>query len=235
MNMPDTVIPIPATVIVPVSGSETFFPVRRIYCVAKNYSAHVREMGGDERDPPFFFQKPRDAIVLNGSDLAYPKLTNNFHHEIELVIAIGTAGEHVAREDAADHVFGLAVGIDLTRRDLQLEAKKAGKPWEIAKAFDHSAPITKIVPTNGAALPTSGAIKLSVNGETRQFADLSDMTWGCAEVISTLSAHYKLEAGDLIYMGTPAGVGPLVPGDSVLGSINGLPDLAINITERSDT
>ena len=229
--MPDTVIPIPATVMVPVSGCETFFPVRRIYCVAKNYSAHVREMGGDERDPPFFFQKPRDAIVLNGSDVAYPKLTSNFHHEIELVVAIGVAGEHIASGDAADHVFGLAVGIDLTRRDLQFEAKKAGKPWEIAKAFDHSAPITEIVPTNGATLPTSGTIGLSVNGETRQSADLSDMTWGGAEVISTLSTHYKLEAGDLIFTGTPAGVGPLLPGDSILGSIDGLPDLRINITE----
>jgi len=229
--MPDTVIPIPATVMVPVSGGETVFPVRRIYCVAKNYSAHVREMGGDERDPPFFFQKPRDAIVLSGSDVAYPKLTSDFHHEIELVMAIGVAGEHIASGDAADHVFGLAVGIDLTRRDLQFEAKKAGKPWEIAKAFDQSAPITEIVPTNGAALPTSGAIRLSVNGETRQSADLSDMTWGCAEVISTLSTHYKLEAGDLIYTGTPAGVGPLVPGDSILGSIDSLPDLEINITE----
>lgn len=232
--MPGTVIPVPATVMVPVSGSETFFPVRRIYCVAKNYSAHVREMGGDERDPPFFFQKPRDAIVLSGSDVKYPKLTGDFHHEIELVIAIGAAGEHIKVEDAADHVYGLAVGIDFTRRDLQLDAKKSGKPWEIAKAFDHSAPISEIVPLDEAALPTSGAIALSVNGEIKQFANLSDMTWDCAEVISTLSTHYKLEAGDLIYTGTPAGVGPLVPGDSILGSIDGLPDLEVKITERSN-
>ncbi|NIA27966.1 MAG: FAA hydrolase family protein [Desulfobulbaceae bacterium] len=233
--MPDTVIPIPGTVMVPVSNSETFFPVRRIYCVAKNYSAHIREMGGDEREPPFFFQKPRDAIVLSGSEVKYPKLTSDFHHEIELVIAIGTAGENIKAEDAADHVYGLAVGIDFTRRDLQHAAKKAGKPWEIAKAFDHSAPISEIVALDEAALPTSGAIALSVNGEIKQFANISDMTWDCAEVISTLSTHFKLEAGDLIYTGTPAGVGPLVPGDSILGSIDGLPDLQVKITERSNT
>jgi len=228
--MTDTVIPIPAIVAVPVKDSEKLFPVRRVYCVGRNYSAHVKEMGGDDRDPPFFFQKPRDAIVLSGSDVAYPKLSRDFHYEIELVIAIGIGGEQIQMEDAADHVFGLATGIDLTRRDLQFEAKNSGKPWEIAKAFDHSAPIAEIVPMDGSALPTSGTIALSVNGDTRQRADLSDMTWSCAEVISTLSTHYKLEAGDLIYTGTPAGVGPLVPGDSILGTIDGLPDLIINIT-----
>lgn len=230
--MTDTVVPVPATVKVPVSGSEKFFPVRRIYCVGKNYSAHVREMGGDDRDRPIFFQKPRDAIVLGGSDVPYPTLSKDFHYEVELVIAIGAAGAHIAIEDAAKHVFGLAVGIDLTRRDLQYEAKKSGNPWESGKAFDHSAPVTAIVPLDKAALPTSGAIALSVNGEIKQSADLSDMTWSCAEVVSILSTHYELEAGDLIYTGTPAGVGPLLPGDSIVGSIDGLPNLEISITER---
>lgn len=229
--MPAYVVPVPKIDSIPVLGSDDNFPVRRIYCVGRNYAAHVREMGDDERDPPFFFQKPRDAVVQNGSTVPYPSLTEDLQHEIELVLAIGKGGTDILQGDAADHVYGLAAGIDLTRRDLQLQAKKKGKPWEIAKAFDHSAPVTAIRPLDGASLPVSGAITLAVNGVTKQRADLAEMTWACAEIVAILSAHYRLVAGDLIYTGTPAGVGPVKPGDHLLGRIDGLPDLNITIGE----
>ncbi|MFK8014067.1 MAG: fumarylacetoacetate hydrolase family protein [Gammaproteobacteria bacterium] len=203
--------------------------MRRIYCVGRNYAAHVREMGGDEREPPFFFQKPRDAIVANGATVPYPTLTKDLHHEIELVLAIGHGGRDIAINAAAEHVFGLAVGIDLTRRDVQTIARKAGRPWDIAKAFDHSAPITAIVPLNTKPLPDSGRIQIAVNGEIRQDANLAEMIWNCAEVIAVLSTHYALEAGDLIYTGTPSGVGPVVPGDTLTGCVDGLPELQIAI------
>lgn len=225
------VVPVPEIDAIPVLGGDNHFPVRRIYCVGRNYAAHVREMGGDERDPPFFFQKPRDAVVQNGSVVPYPSLTGDLQHEIELVLAIGKGGSDIPQSNAAEHVYGLAAGIDLTRRDLQLQAKQQGKPWEIAKAFDHSAPVTAISPLEGATLPVSGSISLAVNGVTRQNADLAEMTWGCAEVVAILSTHYRLVAGDLIYTGTPAGVGPVRPGDHLLGRIDGLPDLKIAIGE----
>ncbi len=226
--MADYVFSPPPVVGVPVQGSEALFPVRRIYCVGRNYLDHVREMGGDERDPPFFFQKPTDAIVVSGTSVPYPPFTRDFQYEIELVLAIGTGGANIQAEDAAAHVYGLAVGIDLTRRDVQITARKAGKPWEIGKAFDHSAPITPITPLRGA-LPTSGAITLAVNGETKQSGDLAEMVWNCAEIVAQLSAQYRLESGDLIYTGTPAGVGPLVPGDRVTGSIAGVGDILVDI------
>ncbi len=227
--MADLVIPAVATVTVPVAGTDSEFPVRRIYCVGRNYAAHVREMGGDDREPPFFFQKPTDAIVPDGSTVPYPPLTKDLQYEIELVLAVGKGGVDIAQDDAADHVFGLAVGIDLTRRDVQVQARKAGRPWEIGKAFDHSAPITAITPLEASALPNSGSISLAVNGETKQDGDLAEMIWNCAEVIATISTHYKLVPGDLIYTGTPAGVGPVIPGDALVGKIDGLPELKVTI------
>lgn len=227
--MTDYVIACPETINVPVAGSEDVFPVRRVYCVGRNYAAHVREMGGDERDPPFFFQKPRDAIVMSGATVPYPTLTQDLQHEIELVLAIGSGGSNIASRDAVKHVFGLAVGIDLTRRDVQVEARKSGRPWEIGKAFDHSAPITAITPLNGAALPEHGRIAISVNGETRQEGDLKEMIWNCAEVVSILSTHYELKPGDLIYTGTPSGVSAVKTGDQLTGTVDGLPDINIAI------
>ena len=219
----------PPRVAIPVKDSDVLFPVRRIYCVGRNYAEHIREMGGDERELPFFFQKPTDAIVLDGASVPYPAITNDFQHEIELVLAIGRAGGDIPVEAAADHVFGLAVGIDLTRRDVQVAARKAGRPWEIGKAFDHSAPIGLLHPTSGSALPSSGAVGLSVNGETRQSGDLAQMIWNSAEIVSQLSRQYRLEAGDLIYTGTPAGVGPLEVGDVVVGRVADLSAVSVTI------
>ena len=229
--MSDFVIPPPKQVTVPVSGTDAVFPVRRIYCVGRNYAAHVREMGGDERDPPFFFQKPADAIVQNGSVIPYPTLTEDLQYEIELVLAIGKGGSGIPVESSADHVFGLATGIDLTRRDVQVKARKTGRPWGIGKAFDHSAPITEIAPLEGGALPVSGDISLDVNGEIKQKGDLSELIWNCAEVVSVLSTHYELVAGDLIYTGTPSGVGPVTPGDRIVGRVRNLSDIEITIGE----
>lgn len=229
------VVAAPEQIAVPVVGQDAGFPVRRIYCVGRNYAAHVREMGGDERDPPFFFQKPRDAIVHNNSTLPYPTLTSDFQFEVELVLAIGTGGSNIPKESAAGHVYGLAVGIDFTRRDLQLGARKSGRPWEIGKAFDHSAPITEITPLGSMELPNGGSISLAVNGETKQSADLSELIWDCADVVSLLSTHYRLVAGDLVYTGTPAGVGPVVPGDVLVAKVDGLPDLRVTIGELNSS
>lgn len=212
------------------ASSDRMFPVRRIYCVGRNYAEHAREMGGDDREPPFFFQKPADAILPSGSALPYPPLTRDLHHEVELVLALKTGGRHIDQTLAHQHVYGLAVGIDFTRRDLQAVAKKAGKPWEIGKAFDHSAAIGELMPIGSEGLPTGGAIALSVNGEERQRGDIADMVWGCAEVIATLSTHYTLAPGDLIYTGTPAGVGAVVSGDEVVAQIERLGPLKITVT-----
>ena len=219
----------PPVVTVPVAGRDEAFPVRRIYCVGRNYAAHVREMGGDERDPPFFFQKPADAIVPNGAVVPYPAHTQDFQYEIELVVAIGTGGSDIPVEDAPAHIFGLAVGIDFTRRDVQVAARKAGRPWEVGKSFDHSAPITSIHPLEGAALPSNGEISLRVNGETRQKGDLAEMIWHSAEIVGELSRQYRLEPGDLIYTGTPAGVGPVGPGDVIEGTVEGVDTIRITI------
>lgn len=233
--MPDTkfVISPPAQVAIPVFGSDGLFPVRRIYCVGRNYAEHIREMGGDERQPPFFFQKPTDSIVLDGAKIPYPTITSDFQHEIELVLAVGTAGSDISLESAKNHIFGLAVGIDLTRRDVQVEARKSGRPWEIGKSFDKSAPIGLLHPTNGASLPDSGEISLSVNGATKQADDLSSMIWTCTEIVSQLSSQYHLEPGDLIYTGTPAGVGALAVGDVVEGRVSGLTPLSVTIVNRA--
>lgn len=219
--MSDLVFAAPAPVVLPVTD-ERAFPVRRIYCVGRNYADHAREMGSDpEREAPFFFTKPRDAVVTQ-TKVAYPPATGNLHFEAELVLALKSGGADIAVSDALRHVFGCAAGVDLTRRDLQAEAKKAGRPWDTAKGFDQSAPVGAIVP--GMA-DMQAAITLSVNGEARQSARLSDMIWSPAEVIAYLSGLFTLAAGDLIFTGTPAGVGPVVRGDQVAMRIDGLPQL----------
>ncbi len=224
------VFPVPPRVTVPIAQRDAVFPVRRIYCVGRNYAAHAREMGGDAREAPFFFQKPTDAIVASGSSIAYPPVTTNLHHEIELVLAIGQPGFEIAVADARRHVFGAACGIDLTRRDLQNQAKEAGKPWECGKAFDASAPIGALHELAASApLPRAGRITLRVNGELRQDGDLADMIWGCDEIVAQLSRLFRLEAGDLIYTGTPAGVGPIARGDLVEGKIDGFGDVTLRI------
>jgi len=220
--MSDYVIPPPAIAAVPVAGGG-LFPVRRIYCVGRNYAEHAREMGHDPNaEPPFFFQKPADALVVDGAAVPYPAETANFHHEIELVAAIGAGGKNIQVETALAHVWGYAVGIDLTRRDLQAWAKQGAKPWEVAKGFDHSAPIGALVPARDIATPLKGRIALSVNGAMRQSADVADMTWDLAHVIAELSRFFELFPGDLIFTGTPAGVSAIVRGDVLEGEIAGI-------------
>jgi fumarylpyruvate hydrolase len=212
-----------------ITGSEQRFPVRRIYCVGRNYAEHVREMGNDpKRDLPFFFSKPADAVVGSGAVLPYPPRTAELHHEVELVVALHRRGMNIAISDAASMIFGHAVGIDLTRRDLQAEAKKSGRPWDMAKGFDHSAPIG---PLALGVPPASGSISLSINGEVRQRGDLKDMIWSVAEIIAALSSYVEIAPGDLIFTGTPAGVGPIERGDSVRGMIAGIEPIEINIKE----
>ena len=202
---------------VPVQGSDRPFPVRRILCVGRNYAAHRREMGGDDRDPPFFFSKPADAVVLPGIDVPYPTATSDLHHEIELVVAIGDGGA----------IFGFAVGVDLTRRDLQNGFKAKGQPWDAAKGFDASAPISAIVPTTGV-IP-QGRITLSVNGQTKQEGEVADMIWSVEEILVEAGKLWTLEAGDLIFTGTPEGVGPLVRGDLVEGSVDAVGALSFRV------
>lgn len=211
---------------VAVHGTERRFPVRRIWCVGRNYEAHRREVGMSAPDPPFFFQKPGDAIVANGAAIPYPPRCANFHHEIELVVAIGRGGRSIPAELALGHVFGYAVGNDLTRRDVQQAAREKGYPWDMSKGFDRSAAITAIHPAAGRHW-SAGRIWLAVNGEIRQQADLADMIWGAPQIIAELSTWVALEPGDLLYTGTPAGVGPLVRGDRIEGGIDGL-DVLVN-------
>jgi len=215
---------------VAVAGSGERFPVRRVYCVGRNYAAHAREMGADPtREPPFFFMKPADAVVDDGATLEYPPETGNLHHEVELVVAIGRAGFAVPADEALGLVWGYGAGLDLTRRDLQTQAKDAGKPWEWGKAFDHSAPCAPLVAVAAAGHVNKGRIWLSVNGAVRQDADVGQLTWSPAEVIAAISRSMRLEPGDLIYTGTPAGVGPLVRGDRVEGAVEGLPPIRLSI------
>jgi len=215
---------------VEIKGREERFPVHRIYCVGRNYAAHAREMGMDpDREPPFFFTKPADAIVPNGVAVPYPSRTENLHHEIELVVAIGQGGKDIPRDLALTHVLGYATGNDLTRRDLQAEARKQGRPWDTAKGFDRSALISAITPVALSGHLQHGRIWLDVNGERRQDADLSELIWSVPEVIAELSTLYELAPGDLIYTGTPAGVGPLVRGDRLEGGIDGLDTLMATI------
>lgn len=219
--------PVPLPVLIPITGSDIVFPVRRVLCVGRNYAAHRREMGGDDRDPPFFFSKPADALVPPGGQVPFPSATQNLHHEIELVIALGAGGSDIPPERALDAVFGYAVGVDLTRRDLQNLAKDKGQPWEASKGFDASGPVSAIRPWSGA--PPQGRIHLSVNGEVRQNAYISDMIWSVAEIISEASRLWMLKAGDLIFTGTPEGVGPLQQGDRVEGEVEGVGVLAFRL------
>ena len=215
-----------------ISGSRQRFPIHRIYCVGRNYAEHIREMGGDiGREPPVFFTKPADAVMANGSVVPYPPRTSNFHHEIELVIAIGRGGRDIQKDRALEHVFGYAVGNDLTRRDLQAASKQKGLPWDTSKAFDASAPLTAIRPVSQGHV-SKGRIWLSVNGQPRQEADVAEMIWAVPEVIAELSTLFEIKPGDLIFTGTPAGVGVLKPGDRIEGGIEGLDVLRNTISER---
>jgi fumarylpyruvate hydrolase len=219
--MSDFAFPPPATPSVAVAASGQRFPVHRIYCVGLNYADHIREMGADPKAPPLFFMKPADAVVGNGAAVPYPPATTNFHYEIELVVAIGRGGREIPVEDAPGHVFGYAAGNDLTRRDLQHAAKKRGEPWDTAKGFDCSAPVSAIRPASQGHV-SQGRIWLAVNGERRQESDVSTMVWDVPHIIAALSKLYELKAGDLIFTGTPSGVGPLRPGDRLEGGIEGL-------------
>lgn len=221
---------VPPRPVVPVAGASTLFPVHRIYCVGKNYAAHAREMGTDPtREPPFFFSKPADALVGDGARVAYPSRTANFHHEIELVVAIGGEGREVTREAALGLVYGYAVGNDLTRRDLQARAKDKGQPWDVAKGFDESAAISAIRSVSEVGHPQRGRIWLAVNGTVRQDADISELTWSVPEIIAELSTLFTLRPGDLIYTGTPAGVGALHRGDRIEGGVEGVGSLSNEI------
>jgi len=210
----------------PIKGSDKLFPIHRIYCVGRNYAEHTKEMGGDTKDPPFFFQKNADNVAIDGK-FPYPPATQNVHFEIELVVALKSGGVNIKAADAMSHVFGYAVGIDMTRRDLQDAAKKLARPWEVAKAFEHSAPCTALVPAQHVESPSKGAIWLDVNGERRQTGDLSQMIWDIPHQIEFLSGLFELKAGDLIFTGTPSGVGAIKRGDKMKGHIDGVGDLEV--------
>lgn len=217
---------------VEIAGSGQRYPVRRIHCVGRNYAEHTREMGFDpNQEPPFFFAKPADAIVPGGSTISYPPATANFAHEVELVVAIGTAGVSIEREAALDHVFGYAVGLDLTRRDLQLAAREKGRPWESGKSFDESAVIGRIHAAQGIGHIAAGEIWLKVNGKTRQRADLQQLLWKVPDIVAFLSQQVALRPGDLIYTGTPAGVGPLLPGDRVDAGIERIDEITLHVAQ----
>jgi fumarylpyruvate hydrolase len=227
--MSELVLPGPAPTTIPVDGGG-LFPVRRIYCVGRNYVSHVREMKeADERDPPFFFQKPRDAVVCDGASIAYPPATNDFQYEVELVAAIGASGRNIESSHALRYVWGYAVGLDMTRRDRQREARDLMLPWEAGKSFDQSAPCGVLHPAVRVGHPAAGAITLSVNGELRQQGDLSEMIWSVPEIVAQLSRQVRLEPGDLIMTGTPAGVGAVQAGDSLVGTIEGIGSLTVAI------
>ena len=227
------VFPPPAVVSVPVVGRTERFPVHRIYCVGRNYEEHAKEMGFTGREPPFFFMKPADAIVVvpagETATISYPRLTRNLHHEIELVIAIGKGGSNIAAADALSHVFGYAVGLDMTRRDLQNDMKKQGRPWCIGKAFDQSAPIGPITPLAQAGDITQAEIHVQVNGQDRQRSHVSKLIWNISETIEHLSAAWDLQAGDLVYSGTPEGVAAVVAGDTMVGGVTGLETIRVSV------
>lgn len=219
-----------------IASSETRFPVRRIFCVGRNYAAHAREMGFSDKEPPFFFTKPADALVESGSAIPYPPLTDDLHHEIELVLAIGTGGVNISADSALSHLWGAGVGIDLTRRDLQIAHREKGRPWDWGKAFDNSAPLSALVPL--ADIPAAqanlanGRIWLSVNGEIRQDADLSELIWSVGDIIAFCSQSVRLQAGDLIFTGTPAGVAAVKAGDTITGGVEGVGEISVSLTER---
>ncbi len=223
----------PAIPSVPVAGRAERFPVRRIYCVGRNYVEHAKEMGFTGREPPFFFLKPADAVLVvnNGETgtMAYPSLTNNLHHEIELVAAIGTGGKNIKAADAKNHIYGYAVGLDMTRRDLQGEMKKLGRPWDIGKGFEQSAPIGPIVPAAQAGDVERAAIWLQVNGKDRQRSDLSKLIWNIGEIVEHLSTAWELQPGDLVFTGTPEGVAAVSSGDTLVGGVAGVGELRVRI------
>ncbi|WP_331374543.1 fumarylacetoacetate hydrolase family protein [Sinorhizobium chiapasense] len=226
----DTVIPPSPPVLLPISGSLVGFPVRRVYCVGRNYAAHAIEMGHDpDREPPFFFQKNPDNLLPPGENFPYPPRSSDVHHEVELIVALRSGGADIPVEEALNHVYGYAVGIDFTRRDLQAEAKKAGKPWTAAKAFEHSAPVSELVPSEAIGHPVNGNIWLKVNGETRQQGDLDQMIWKVPEIIAELSTTFRLAPGDVIMTGTPAGVGAVERGDVVTCGVDGIAALSVTV------
>ncbi len=215
---------------VEIAGRSERYPVRRIYCVGRNYAEHAREMGHDpDRDPPFFFMKPADAVVASGNNVHYPPATSNFHFEMELVVAIGKSGAKISQDRANDHIWGYGVGIDFTRRDLQQKAKDMGRPWDAGKGFDESAPISALHSAADIGHPQAGRIWLEVNGEIKQDSDIAKLIWSVPEVIEHLSGLFTLEPGDLIYTGTPAGVGPVAAGDRVTGGVDGVDTIAIGV------
>lgn len=227
--MPDTyVIPAPRPVTLPVAGETALFPVRRVYCVGRNYAEHAREMGHSGKEPPFFFQKNPDNLTTEGV-FPYPSRTADLHHEVELVVALAKGGRDIPAAEALDHVYGYAIGLDMTRRDLQAEAKKAGRPWEAAKAADHSAPVSPLHPVAEVGHPDHGAITLKVDGELRQSGDLADQIWSVADVIAHLSGLFELAPGDLIMTGTPAGVGSVQRGQVMTAAIEGLGVLEVRV------
>jgi fumarylpyruvate hydrolase len=230
MDMEACVIAPPARALLPVAGTTQKYPVRRIYCVGRNYVAHVREMGGDEtRDPPIFFQKPSDSIVPDGATIPYPPMTSNYHYELELVVALQKGGRDIPAADALDHIYGYGIGLDMTRRDLQMDLGKSGLPWEVGKAFDQSCPCGPIHPVEQVGHVLEGPIRLTVDGETTQDSDLRLMIWKVPEIIANLSKYFTLQPGDIILTGTPAGVGPVVPGNELVGSIGKLGTLTVRI------
>ena len=225
-------VPVPAQQSLTIADRSERFPVNRIFCVGRNYAAHAREMGKDpDREPPFFFMKPAQAAVdaANGATIPYPPKTKNFHHEIELVVAIGRGGSNITAERALDHVYGYGIGLDMTRRDLQFEARDKGRPWEFGKSFAQSAPIGAIHRASHIGHPTAAAITLTVNGQPRQSSDLGKLIWSVAECIAQLSQYETLEPGDLIMTGTPEGVNAVLPGDVMIGAVDGLGAIEVRV------
>ena len=227
--MPNFVIETPPTPALPISGSEALFPVRRVYCIGRNYAAHTIEMGGDpDREPPFFFQKNPDNLDVSG-EFPYPVKSTDVHHELEMVVALKSGGTNIAVGDALNHVFGYAVSLDMTRRDLQGEAKELRRPWEIGKAFERSAPCGPLLAASEIGHPSTGLIQLKVNGEIRQTGDLGQMIWKVPEMIAYLSEYFELAAGDIIMSGTPSGVGPVSKGDVLEAEIEGVGGLRVTV------
>jgi fumarylpyruvate hydrolase len=219
----------PPTVALPILGTNDLFPVHRVYCVGRNYAEHAREFGNDPTEPPFFFQKNPDNLVVSPHEVEYPPMTADLQYEVELVAVLKSGGRNLPEGDALEHVYGYAVGVDLTRRDLQSEAKRLRRPWEVAKAFEQSAPIGPIATAENIGHPARGLISLDLNGVLRQRADLAEMNWGVPRLIANLSAYFDLRAGDVIFTGTPAGVGPTVRGDRLHAHIDNIGDLAVRI------
>jgi fumarylpyruvate hydrolase len=229
MSASSFVIPAPPQPAIAVAGESKSFPVRRIWCVGRNYLEHIREMGNDERAPPFFFAKHADMITPDGATIPYPPLTKDMHHEVELIVALKSGGHNIPADKALDHVYGYAVGIDLTRRDLQQASRKKERPWEIGKSFDHSAPCGAMQPASKIGHPSKGKIWLSVNGTERQKGDLTELIWSVPEIIAQLSQQVSLAAGDIILTGTPAGVAALSPGDKIECGVDGVGTLKVSI------